>query len=233
MMDKSFKTPKGTELPFFMVEKSKKNKQTGEWIKLPPQPYLQVAHRLVWFREEHPDWQIYTEIFQSSDTMSIVKATIKDEKGTIIATAHKREDINDFNDHLEKAETSAIGRALAMCGYGTQFAPEMDEGDRLADSPTDIPTKNTTSNSTSVPRTDAPTTIPKQAPRAGKLATDKQQKMIYMKLTQDLKLMPNQVVDYLKKHTGKDHTNKLEYSDIDTLLEQIAKDTSLFEDLPF
>lgn len=31
--------------------------------------------------------------------------------------------------------TGAIGRALAMCGYGTQFAPELEEGPRLADSP--------------------------------------------------------------------------------------------------
>jgi hypothetical protein len=34
-----------------------------------------------------------------------------------------------------KAETKAVGRALAMLGYGTQFAPEMDEGERIVDSP--------------------------------------------------------------------------------------------------
>jgi hypothetical protein len=28
-----------------------------------------------------------------------------------------------FSDFLEKAETGAIGRALAALGYGTQFAP--------------------------------------------------------------------------------------------------------------
>lgn len=33
----------------------------------------------------------------------------------------------------------AVGRALAMLGYGTQFAPELDEGDRIVDSP--IPAK--------------------------------------------------------------------------------------------
>jgi hypothetical protein len=36
---------------------------------------------------------------------------------------------------MEKAETGAIGRALALIGYGTQFAPEMDEEDRIVDSP--------------------------------------------------------------------------------------------------
>jgi hypothetical protein len=36
---------------------------------------------------------------------------------------------------FEKDETGAVGRALAMCGYGTLQAPEFDEGDRLADAP--------------------------------------------------------------------------------------------------
>ena len=40
-----------------------------------------------------------------------------------------------FPDYIEKAETGAIGRALAMCGYGTLQAPEFDEQDRLADAP--------------------------------------------------------------------------------------------------
>ena len=38
-------------------------------------------------------------------------------------------------DYIEKAETGAIGRALAMCGYGTLQAPGFDEQDRLADTP--------------------------------------------------------------------------------------------------
>jgi hypothetical protein len=37
---------------------------------------------------------------------------------------------------MEKAETGAIGRALALIGYGTQFcADELDEGDRIVDAP--------------------------------------------------------------------------------------------------
>lgn len=223
MNEKTFKTPAGTELPFFMVKRSKKNKD-GSWEQLPPQPYLQVAHRLIWFREEHQDWQIYTEILQMSDTSSIVKATIRNDKGESIATAHKREDISDFKDHLEKAETSAIGRALALCGYGTQFAHDLDEGDRLADAPLEVGPPVGTSNAN-------PTAINSPKP-TGRLASEKQQKMIYAKLTQDLKLMTNQVNEYLKKHVGKDHTSKLEYTDIDKLLEQISKD-SLPQDLPF
>jgi hypothetical protein len=60
----------------------------------------------------------------------------KDGKVKKSATATKRETKKDFSDHTEKAETSAVGRALAMLGYGTQFAlSDLDEGNRLADSP--------------------------------------------------------------------------------------------------
>jgi hypothetical protein len=53
----------------------------------------------------------------------------------VIATGTKAESRNGFTDYLEKAETGAIGRALALCGYGTQFAPELEEAERIVDSP--------------------------------------------------------------------------------------------------
>ena len=40
-----------------------------------------------------------------------------------------------FPDYIEKAETGAMGRALAMCGYGTLQAWEFDEQERSADTP--------------------------------------------------------------------------------------------------
>lgn len=116
----SFKTPKGTELPL-------KNIQGKQ--------YLQVAHRLIWFREDHPSWTIETEIRTPTPDSAIAKATIKDEAGRIMATAHKTENVKGFGDFVEKAETGAIGRALALCGFGTQFAEELEEGERIVDSP--------------------------------------------------------------------------------------------------
>jgi hypothetical protein len=59
----------------------------------------------------------------------VFQAVVKDAQGRIVATASKMETRDDFADFVEKAETGAIGRALAMCGYGTQFAPELSEGD--------------------------------------------------------------------------------------------------------
>ena len=97
--------------------------------------YLPVAARIAWFRKDHPYWAIITEVEQLADKAVVMKATIKDMQGLVIATARKKETEAGFPDYIEKAETGAIGRALAMCGYGTLEAPEFDEQDRLADAP--------------------------------------------------------------------------------------------------
>jgi hypothetical protein len=154
-MSSSFKTPKGTELPFFMIERRQKDRMSGQWKSLPPQAYLQVAHRLVWFREEHPTWTIRTIPISTEESVSVFRAEILDDQGRLIACAHKREDSSGFADHLEKAETGAIGRALALVGYGTQFAPELDEEHRVVDSPVS-PAKKAVDSRT------APSAIPGQ-----------------------------------------------------------------------
>jgi hypothetical protein len=97
--------------------------------------YLPVAARIMWFRREHPDWSIITKIVQLANKAVVMKAVIKNAEGRVIATARKKETEIGFPDYIEKAETGAIGRALALCGYGTLQAPEFDEGERLADAP--------------------------------------------------------------------------------------------------
>jgi hypothetical protein len=118
---KTVKTDKGTELPL---------------LDLRGKDYLQVAYRLVWFREEHKDWSIKTKVdINFEKTRCVGSAEILDASGRVIASAHKVEDAKGFADYVEKAETGAIGRALALCGYGTQFTDDLEEGQRLADSP--------------------------------------------------------------------------------------------------
>src|SRR5215211_2536306 len=92
--------------------------------------YLPVAARIAWFRKDHPYWSILTRVEKWGDKAVIMKAIIKDMQGSVIATARKKETEIGFPDYIEKAETGAIGRALAMCGYGTLQAPEFDEQDR-------------------------------------------------------------------------------------------------------
>jgi len=104
-------------------------------IDLKGKDYLQVMWRLVWFREDKPNWGIDTKLVKIEDNHAIFAATITNEEGRAIASGYGSESIKDFKDYIEKAETKAIGRALAMLGYGTQFAPELEEGERIVDSP--------------------------------------------------------------------------------------------------
>lgn len=99
--------------------------------------YLPVSARLVWFRAEHPDWGILTQPVEINleKQYAIFSATIMNAEGKVMATATKMENVRGFPDYIEKAETGSVGRALAMCGYGTQFAPEFEEGGRFADAP--------------------------------------------------------------------------------------------------
>lgn len=128
------------------------------------QDYLPVQWRLVWFRELCPHGTIDTEeveldldremevetyVWNSEKRRSekIVKrakgyarfrAIVTDGKGGR-ATGTKSECAANFLDYAEKAETGAVGRALAALGYGTQFAPDLNEEGRIVDSPVERP----------------------------------------------------------------------------------------------
>lgn len=118
---KEFTTHKGTVLPM---------------LTLKGKPYLQIAHRIVWFREEHPHGSIQTTPVEIAADHAVFRAEIRDKDGRLLASSHKSETTKGFPDFIEKSETGSIGRALALCGYGTQFcSDELDEGDRLADAP--------------------------------------------------------------------------------------------------
>ena len=101
------------------------------------QQYLDVKWRLMWLREEHPQARISTEMvhLDTDQKLAVFKAEVSiPDKGS--ATGFGSETERDFpQGWVEKAETKAIGRALAALGFGTQFALELDEGDRVVDSP--------------------------------------------------------------------------------------------------
>lgn len=101
--------------------------------------YLEVKWRLVWLRSEHPEAQIETEIHSLQDGVAIFKARVVIPEGGV-ATGWGSESVTDFADFIEKAETKALGRALAALGYGIQFcadfdepAPSAGEGERRSD----------------------------------------------------------------------------------------------------
>lgn len=99
--------------------------------------YLEVKWRIVWFRDAHPAGRIATEIIR--DEPLIVRATVFSADGLMMATGHGSANAGGrkvvwTGREIEKAETAAIGRALAHAGFGTQFTGE-DEEDHIADSP--------------------------------------------------------------------------------------------------
>ena len=105
-------------------------------IDLKGKKYLQVAWRIMWLRDVHPDWCIHTASVEINKDIAIFHAVITNENGVEIASAHGSETPRDFGDYIEKAETKAVGRALAYAGFGTQFtADELDEGTRIVDAP--------------------------------------------------------------------------------------------------
>ena len=124
-MSKTVKTPKGTELPL---------------LNLKGKSYLMGAYRVQWMNEEVANYEMKSEFLLLTDEQTVARATVTllDKDGKVIksATATKREAKKHFEDHTEKAESSAYFRCLALLGYGTQFAlTDLSEGERIVDSP--------------------------------------------------------------------------------------------------
>lgn len=99
--------------------------------------YLEVKWRLLWLRTEHPDAEIETELTTYDGANAVFRARVSIPGGGS-ATGWGTEQYNDFRDFVEKAETKALGRALAALGFGTQFCSDFDFGsdeNRVVDSP--------------------------------------------------------------------------------------------------
>jgi hypothetical protein len=105
--------------------------------------YAPVYVRIALFREDHPvseGWGINCEIISTDENSCLARAEIVDPNGRVVATGYKREHKAHFPDYEEKALTGAVGRALLMAGYGTQYAlDELDEGTRIVDAPIPAP----------------------------------------------------------------------------------------------
>lgn len=84
--------------------------------------YTEVNQRIKAFRMVEVGGAIISEIVKLENGFCVMKTTILDNNGKILATGHayEKEDSSFINktSYIENCETSAVGRALGMCGFG-------------------------------------------------------------------------------------------------------------------
>lgn len=84
-------------------------------------PYMEVNQRIKAFRMVYPNGTIKTEMLSNENGVCIFKATIwNDNKLLATGTAYEKENSTFINktSYIENCETSAIGRALGIAGFG-------------------------------------------------------------------------------------------------------------------
>lgn len=106
----------------FTAEELKKANELIKTIPVKGKEYAQVPERIKAFRTICPGGKITTDILNLEDGVVTMKTTIQDEEGRILATGHAQEkESSSFinkTSFIENCETSAVGRALGMCGIG-------------------------------------------------------------------------------------------------------------------
>ena len=100
--------------------------------------YETVEDRLVKFWDDHKQGRILTSIHYYDDNRILVKAEIyfnrEDDRPVATGYAEEVRGASPVNktSHAENAETSAIGRGLANCGYATKGSrPSREEMEKV------------------------------------------------------------------------------------------------------
>lgn len=94
--------------------------------KMVTKEYAEVHERIKAFRQVFPTGFIVTNLLEDEDKRCVFRAEVGffDDNGIAkvigSGTAYEREDSSLINStsYIENCETSAVGRALGMCGFG-------------------------------------------------------------------------------------------------------------------
>lgn len=88
--------------------------------------YAEVNQRIRAFRMLYPEGSIISEIISLENGVCVMKASVLNGKGEVLATGHacEKESASFINktSYIENCETSAVGRALGMCGIGIDMS---------------------------------------------------------------------------------------------------------------
>ena len=91
-------------------------------VNIKGKEYATVPERIKAFRSICPGGSIVTDIVSHDESMVIMRTTITDEDGRVLATgtAFERPDSTYIKktSYIENCETSAVGRALGMLAIG-------------------------------------------------------------------------------------------------------------------
>tara|TARA_R100000963_G_scaffold16507_1_gene11644 strand:- start:145 stop:777 length:633 start_codon:yes stop_codon:yes gene_type:complete len=95
---------------------------TMKTINIHGKQYVEVNERIKYFRENYKDWSLTSEVIDLTDNRCVIKASILNEQGRVIATGIAYEMLGSSfinkTSFVENCETSAWGRALANLGIG-------------------------------------------------------------------------------------------------------------------
>lgn len=84
--------------------------------------YVEVNQRIKAFRMLQPNGSIVTELLSDDGERCVFRATVSDANGMVLGTGTafemKGSSFINKTSYIENCETSAVGRALAMCGIG-------------------------------------------------------------------------------------------------------------------
>lgn len=110
-------------ITFEQIQKANESIKTTD---IKGKDYAEVNQRIKAFRQVYPTGQIATEMLSNENGVCVFKATVgyytNDGEfiGLANGTAYEKESSSFINktSYIENCETSAVGRALGMCGFG-------------------------------------------------------------------------------------------------------------------
>lgn len=135
-------------------EEIRKANETIKPTNVSGKDYAEVNQRIKAFRMVYPEGFILTELFNLENGVAMFKASVGyyGENGNAITlgtgTAYERENSSFINktSYIENCETSAVGRALGMCGFGIDTSvcsAEELQNAKLNQSEPELPKKET------------------------------------------------------------------------------------------
>ncbi len=108
-----------------LYEQIQKANETIKTTDIKGKLYVEVNQRIKAFRMVYPQGVIETEMVSNENGVCIFRAVVGYREGNELyklatGTAYEKENSTFINktSYIENCETSAVGRALGMCGFG-------------------------------------------------------------------------------------------------------------------